>query len=104
MLVKPHVGIGYSEFLDVNEDYRPGIRTQIAVGDWDGDGKLDLLVGDFCTYIRPRADLKPEEKKRVAEIRVRIVDFHVRAPPFLFYYAGCRLSQLLEETWQIWSS
>jgi hypothetical protein len=72
VLVHPHLGVGYNEFLDVGEDFRPGIRSQIAVGDWDGDGKLDLLVGDFCTYVRPRSDLKPEEKKRVTEIRARI--------------------------------
>ena len=25
----------------------PGRRTQVAVGDWDGDGRNDLLVGDY---------------------------------------------------------
>ena len=46
-------GIGYSEFLDTDEEPRPGIRSQIDVVDYDGDGKLDLLVGDFCTYLSP---------------------------------------------------
>lgn len=71
-LVPPHDGVGYSEFLDVDEPFRPGIRSQIAVHDWDGDGKLDLLVGDFCTYLRPRADLKPAERERMLTIRRRL--------------------------------
>jgi hypothetical protein len=68
-LVAPHKGIGYSEFLDTNEEPRPGIRTQIDVADYNGDGKLDLLVGDFCTYISPRDDLSKADREKVAEIR-----------------------------------
>jgi hypothetical protein len=29
------------------------------VTDYDGDGKLDVLLGDFCTYLHVRADLTP---------------------------------------------
>ena len=25
----------------------PGMRTQVAVADWNGDGHLDLLIGDY---------------------------------------------------------
>jgi hypothetical protein len=32
-LIAPHGGKGYSEFLDVDEEPRPGIRSQIAVVD-----------------------------------------------------------------------
>jgi hypothetical protein len=71
-LVPPHRGIGYSEFLDTNEEPRPGIRTQIDVADYNGDGKLDLLVGDFCTYISPRDDLSKVERSEVADIRARL--------------------------------
>ena len=53
-LLPRHQGIGYSEFLDTDEEPRPGIRSQIDVVDYNGDGKLDLLVGDFCTYLSPR--------------------------------------------------
>jgi hypothetical protein len=71
-LVPPHKGIGYSEFLDTDEEPRPGIRTQIDVADYNGDGKLDLLVGDFCTYISPREDLSVAERREVAELRSRL--------------------------------
>ena len=63
-LLPRHQGIGYSEFLDTDEEPRPGIRSQIDVVDYDGDGKLDLLVGDFCTYISPREDLSRAERRR----------------------------------------
>lgn len=33
---------------------RPGTRSQVAVADWDGDGRLDLLLGD-C-HMQPPAE------------------------------------------------
>lgn len=62
VLVEAHDGIGYFEFLDVEATPKPGIRSQISVCDYDSDGKLDLLVGDFCTTVSPRADLTKEER------------------------------------------
>jgi hypothetical protein len=38
----------------------PGERTQVAVADWDGDGRLDLLVGDFRSRARPDDATKRE--------------------------------------------
>ena len=58
-----------TEFLGTGEAPRPGIRSQIAVADYDGDGKLDLLLGDFCTYVEPRGDLTPEERGELAGLR-----------------------------------
>ena len=71
-LLPRHKGIGYSEFLDNDEEPRPGIRSQIGVADYNGDGRLDLLVGDFCTYISPRADLSKAERQVVANLRARL--------------------------------
>lgn len=67
-LVPPHEGSGYGELLLPDASPRPGIRSQIAVADYDGDGKLDLLVGDFCTYLQIRRDLTNPERKRVNQL------------------------------------
>jgi FG-GAP-like repeat len=61
-LIPPHVGVGYREFLDVGAEPTPGVRFQIDVADFDADGKLDLLVGDFQTNVTPRADLTADER------------------------------------------
>jgi hypothetical protein len=68
-LVAKHAGIGYSELLEPGQDPKPGIRSQIAVTDYDGDGKLDVLLGDFCTYLHVRGDLTPEQKREFANLR-----------------------------------
>ena len=68
-LVPQHEGIGYSELLDVGQDPSPGIRSQIAVMDYDGDGKLDLLVGDFCTYLHVKEGLTTEQRTKFTALR-----------------------------------
>jgi hypothetical protein len=70
-LVPRHEGIGYSELLDAGQEPRPGIRSQIAVVDYDGDGKLALLVGDFCTYLHVKKDLSPIQRREFEAYRAR---------------------------------
>jgi hypothetical protein len=62
-LIPKHEGIGYSELLDAGQDPRPGIRSQIAVVDYDNDGKLAILLGDFCTYLHVKKDLTPQQRE-----------------------------------------
>jgi hypothetical protein len=68
-LVPAHEGLGYSELLEAGQEPKPGIRTQIAVTDYDGDGKLDVLVGDFCTYLHVKKDLTASERQELAKLR-----------------------------------
>ncbi len=49
---------------------RPGHRTKLAAYDWNGDGKLDLLVGDACTAVTPEPELTAEQ----VELRVKLED------------------------------
>jgi hypothetical protein len=62
-LIPKHEGLGYDELLDAKKEPRPGIRSQIAVADYDGDGKLDILLGDFCTYLHVKKDLTRQERQ-----------------------------------------
>jgi hypothetical protein len=48
-----------------------GVRAKVCVADWNGDGKLDLLVGDISNQKPETKELTPEETKRVAEARDR---------------------------------
>ncbi len=48
---------------------RRGIRSKICVADWNGDGRLDLLVGDVATQKPDRPDPTPEEQAEYDQIR-----------------------------------
>jgi hypothetical protein len=64
-LVEKHEGSGYNLLRWSDSEVTPGIRSQVEVVDHNGDGKLDLLVGDFCTAYALRDDLSEEEKQAV---------------------------------------
>jgi hypothetical protein len=68
MLLPNHVGTGYAERLSANQPPLPGIRSQIDVVDFDNDGKLDLLVGDFCTIVTLRPSLTDQDRSNMEQI------------------------------------
>ena len=61
---------------DVPKEARRGVRSKICTADWNGDGKLDLLVGDRTSQKpdlpEPTAEEKAEHeriRKELAEVR-----------------------------------
>jgi hypothetical protein len=42
----------------------PGVRTKVCAADWNGDGRLDLLVGDYTQQAPPPAAGTTDEKPK----------------------------------------
>lgn len=50
---------------------RPGVRTKPFVADWNDDGKMDLLVGDFAQMQGEPKKLSAAEKKELEAAKKR---------------------------------
>lgn len=49
----------------------PGVRAKVGVADWNGDGRLDLLVGDFWNEKAAPKKLTAEDKTRLENLKKR---------------------------------
>ena len=49
-----------------------GYRVKPTVVDWNGDGRLDLLVGDFSMGKPKTLDLTEEQKKKLADLEAEL--------------------------------
>jgi hypothetical protein len=59
---------GYNIVRWRDDQLCPGIRSQVEVVDYNGDGKLDLLVGDFFTAYHFKPNLTREQKEQVTDL------------------------------------
>jgi len=50
---EPKLADGRKLALDAGEDFEKGYRCRIDVTDWNNDGVLDLLVGNFYSHQKP---------------------------------------------------
>lgn len=67
-LVKSREGNAHNRVIWNESGVVPGIRSQAEVVDFNGDGKLDLLVGDYYTAYDLKPDLSPQQKQEVEEL------------------------------------
>jgi hypothetical protein len=67
-LVAKHDGNGYNLVRWSEDEIVPGIRSQVEVVDFNNDGKLDLIVGDFCTSFEFRQGLTEDERTQVQAV------------------------------------
>lgn len=67
-LIQPGRAIEYGQPLSEDDLTGPTTSTRVWVADVNGDGKLDVLVGDSVTLISPAQGLSGEEfKKKFAD-------------------------------------
>lgn len=64
VLIKPGRAIEEGEILNEDDLKGPTQSTRVWVADVNGDGKLDLLVGDSVTLIAPAAGVSKEAFKK----------------------------------------
>lgn len=71
--------------LKEDETVGRGSRVSIDVADYNDDGKLDLLVGDWSRTIKARSDLTEAERRRFEEVQQALVELDqaggMKGPP-----------------------
>jgi hypothetical protein len=69
-LIKPGSSVEYGQILHDADLKGPSSCTRVWADDVNGDGKLDLLVGDLVTLISPAANVSEEDfRTRFADWR-----------------------------------
>jgi hypothetical protein len=78
----PTVGRGHSDDAKASKEPRRGSRAKVWVGDWNDDGRLDLLVGDFSSHFGEEPKLSEDEKKRKKELEAKQAEVEKKLQPY----------------------
>jgi hypothetical protein len=72
----------YDDNAPPTHDNKPGVRAKVCVVDWNGDGRLDLLVGDFGGIYGEKPELTEQDKKMEQEANRRMQELQTKMQPF----------------------
>jgi hypothetical protein len=67
---------------------RRGIRAKVCVADWNGDGRPDLLVGDFATQKPDLPELTPQQQAEHDKLRKELEAAQEEAVKLTVRYRG----------------
>jgi hypothetical protein len=73
---------------------RPAFRAKVCVADWNGDGKLDLIVGDFSSAMPTPKNLTAAQKKRLKELQAQQREMSAKLGPIYTAMAAKVAKQL----------
>jgi len=81
-LVQPAPWPSSDQNAPPTEDNKPGVRAKVCVVDWNGDGRLDLLVGDFGGIYGERPELSEHDKQIEQEAERKMQELQKNMQPF----------------------
>jgi hypothetical protein len=79
------------------KDVQRGSRAKICVVDWNGDGRLDLLVGDFTSQKANRPEPTPAEKAEQDKARKELETLQTRYGELVGKMFGSERKKLSKE-------
>jgi hypothetical protein len=79
----PGIGFGGTGAKDAKDTPKPGHRAKVCVVDWNGDGKLDLLVGDFSSSMGEQPKLTEKQQVEKKEIEAKLAELNKELQPFI---------------------
>jgi hypothetical protein len=85
-LVKAPPTRGPDDNAPSSQVIQPGMRAKVCVVDWNGNGCLDLLVGDFGMAYGPQPKLSEADKRIEKEANAKMRELQKKLQPFYDEY------------------